>query len=98
MQLFKVVKPFSDEIADVVRYAGRDATVPRSRRSDQVPRLEFLNAQVQDGQQAEEISPDGKDAPKSRKRSGRGNGAGNIPGNPEAGGGKIAALADEEEI
>jgi hypothetical protein len=97
-QLFKVVEPFSDEIADVVRYAGRDAIVPRNRRSDQSPRLEFLNAQVQDGQQAEEISPDGKDIPKSRKRPGRGNGAGNIPRNPETGGGKVSALAGEEEI
>lgn len=96
--LFKNVKPFSDEIKDVVRYAGIDALMPRNRRSEQAPRLEFLNAKIQIGQQVQENSANGAGVSKTSKRPGGSNGTGDISGNFEAGSRPIAATDGEAKV
>jgi hypothetical protein len=79
-ELFKYVKPISDEMVCAVSALGSDAILPRSSRNDQAPLLEFLN----DEQQPEEVRDAGADAVSSadggndRRRPARRNGSEDI--------------------
>jgi hypothetical protein len=82
-QLFKHVELFSDEVAEVVSYAGRDAELPRNRRTQQSPRLEFLNADKQ-AEQYQETEPSKENTAKPRKGTNGRTRADNIPRDTES--------------
>lgn len=79
MQLFKNVRPLTDEILQVVRYLGTDAILPRNKRSDQQPRVEFINEPFKAEEQAQEVLSDEPQSRKRRQRTHKANGARNIP-------------------
>lgn len=83
--LFKNVKPLSAEMVGLVNHLGMDVVLPRSRRQEQGPRLEFLNDEPTRPEKAE-VDPAGA-APNGaagRSRSiRRRNGSGELPRNPQ---------------
>lgn len=87
--LFRNVKPLSVEMVNVVRLLSADAVMPRNRRQEQSPRLEFLNDGADKGDQTSGAKKtDGKrsgDESDERGANGRGNGSGQLPGNPKEG-------------
>ena len=84
--LFKLVKPICSPMVAVVGALGTEAVFPRNRRRGQNPKLEFLNDEPQPParDEAANVRGESKDLDVS---AGRGNGAGELPGNPEAGAG-----------
>jgi hypothetical protein len=81
-QLFKIVKPFPEEMVGIVEALGADIVWPRSPRQDGSPLLEYMNDEpnTADGQGA---AADGHTA---AEHVGGGNGPDELQGNPEEGG------------
>jgi Serine dehydrogenase proteinase len=92
-RIFRNVKPFSSEIVEVVRLLGGDTVLPRSSRQDNQPRVEFLNDEPRQPEEAPTAAPERRvgrasDRPRKGKRA---RGAANGHGNPAEGSGAGAA-------
>lgn len=91
--LFKNVKQLDDKMIELIGCVGLDAMMPRSRRQEQNPRVEYFNDEIQveeepsdEGKKpAEALRPVANGAGKKRR-----NGADDIPRNPPEGGGEVA--------
>lgn len=96
--LFKNVKPLPDTLVDVIAALGFDGIVPRSRRQEQAPRVEFLNDAPQQQDEGGEAANEDADDPKPRRGGGTGrrrDGTGDLPRDSGEGGGESTALAAE---
>ena len=82
--LFKNVKPICAQMVDVICALGAEAVVPRNRRRGQNPKLEFLNDEPRPPAR-DQAAAEGGTPNEPHISSDRGNGAGELPGNPEAG-------------
>lgn len=94
--LFRNVKPLSDKMVELISLVGLDAMMPRSRRQEQNPKIEYLNDPIL------EPADDGKQTTEAEGASGgnrtrrRGKGAGLVSGNsPERGRTKQARAASK---
>lgn len=79
--LFKNVKPLTSEMVDVVRQLGAGSVLPRNRRQEQGPKLEFLNDEIQHqvkSAKAGSAEPRGPEQPVQHG----GNGSEQLPRNP----------------
>jgi len=81
--LFKNVSVLTPEMINVVRHLGTDAVLPRSRRNDQAPKLEFLSDELVQQNTNEPGTTDSEGNGDRKRANGRGNGRGQLPGDSE---------------
>jgi Serine dehydrogenase proteinase len=82
--LFRKVNKVADGLAEVVNLLGVDAVLPRNRRQEQSPRLEYLNDDKLSTTQGQVASTESERTEPNKLRSTRGRkGTRNISGNPK---------------
>jgi hypothetical protein len=85
-ELFKNVKPLPAELVEVTQLLGMDVIMPRSRRQEQGPRLEYLNDEHQSDAKAE---PADSGSSSKRRSDGRRNGTPKLPGDSKERGSEV---------
>lgn len=89
--LFKTVKPFPAEMVPLVNLLGMEMVLPRNSRSEQGPRLEFLNDETESASKgASRPDEDAGTVPERNGPRNRRDRPGQLPGNPAKGSGEDA--------
>lgn len=85
-ELFRVVKPLPPELVELTQILGMDVIMPRNRRQEQGPRLEFINDEQQTATEDERARGGTSD---DKRSAGRRNGAGKLPADSPEGGSAV---------